>query len=272
LFFSAVFFKNSTESFLTLVERAQLLPREQLDEIRRLGHKEHQAEHCQISTLKRSSSSHETSGPRTEKFAKIGFDAEGKHFIEDRELYLLEETSDDRGDDHLVKADQEVPKEANNNSSGHLVDTTAHAQRPEDANSVTFNECCSERPVKNFEINNLSWQGLTGLEKSLSHEESNNERSCAESFCLKFGGENRESPENTKQGFAFSCLTDEQSKIISDLSRQRQQTVTTSNEHVVPNIAWNFPLLPPRTTNESDLCSSVRAIGERDLIDDVSNS
>lgn len=276
ILFSTVVSPNSTLSFFTLVERAHLLSEEQLHEIKKLEQIEH-PDQSHRSALKRSSPSHETCGSRAEKFAKIGLDTVEENSIDDHELYLQEETGNDCSDGNRRNADQEVPiQQADSNSNGQAEAkdaTILNAQWYGNSDKVTCNVSYSETPALNVKTNTLSWQDSTEEGKSF-HEGSSNGRSpCDKSFCLKFATESNSAlgAENTKQAFGISCLTDDQVTISSDPS-QKQQTVSVPNEHVVPFVACKIPLIPPKTTNERELCSSLRTIDERDLIDDVSVS
>ena len=256
-----------------MVEQARLFSEEQLEKIKileRVGH----PDHLHRSTLKRSSPLQETYYSHAEKFAKIDLDDKEENFIEVGEFCFHEEASRDRSDGHHTDADQQVPIQEANNSSRQTVEkgTMVCAQWKSDNVNVVSKVGHTERAAVGAETNTLAWKVSTEMDNSSFFEESDDGGSCATSFSLKFGQnsanasnkENEESAANSgssKQGFGIECSSNSQAKIISDPLLQK---LTTSG--------CNFPSLAPKKTKQSELCSSLRTIDERDLIDDVSNS
>lgn len=229
-------------SFFTLVAQARLLPQQQLDEI-----KKHELNgfngHCHRPAFKTSSPSQDLSHSRADKFHKIDLEVEEESSFEDNEFYLQEETSRDCSGDH-IDTDQEVPMQEV---------TVDHPER------------------LSAESNDLTWEASTQT-NTLTQGGSNNGVSCAKSFCSKFAQsqENAADSEMTKPGFSISCLTiNNETEIIPD-PLQGQEALRTRSEYVVPNIGYSFPLLPLETGQETELCSFLRNIDERDLIDEVS--
>ena len=241
VFFSS---KGSTLSFFALVTQARLLSQQQLDEINK--HELYGFNgHCHRPAFKTSSPSQDTvSNSQADKFHKTDLNAEEEKSLEDSEFYLQEETSHDCCSDH-IGTDQEVPMQ----------------------------EVSVDHPERlSAETNELTWKPSTHTENTLTHGASDNGISCGKLFCSKFAQskETAEDSERTKQGFGISCLTNNEAEIIPD-PLQKQEDLRTRSEYVVPNIGYKFPLLPLEKAQETELCSSLRNIDERHLIDEVSN-
>ena len=247
---------------------------------KKLEHIEHPNK-CRRSTLKRNNSLHETSVSRAEKFAKIGIDAQEENSSEDHEFYVQEETSNNCSDGPNVYADQEVPIQEVSSCSSRQAEKDANLHAHESADNLTFKVCNFEMATVKDINNDFSWQCSTDFRKASSRDEPNNGGSCSKSFCLKFDEKNQMSlidgrgefpaaTKSTDQATGVVCSANDQPQMSSGPA-EKPQTVIITNEHVVPYIACKYPLLPQKMTNESELCSSLRTIDERDLIDDVSN-
>ena len=270
-------------SFFSMVEQARLLSQEQLEKIKILEHTRHPG-HLHSSALKRSSPLHETYYSHAEKFAKIDLDATGENFMEVREFCSQEETSRDCSGGHHPHVDQQVPIQEPNINSNQSVqrETLVCAQWKSDNINVVSKVVHSDGSAVGAETNNLTWKVSTEMENSSFFEESDDGGFCATSFCLKFGQKNtnalsKENEESavtsgsTKEGFGIECSSDNQAKIMLDPS-QKLHTMTTQNENLLPTSGCKFPLLAPKKTRESELCSSLRTIDGRDLIVDVSHN
>ena len=288
--------------FFTLVKQANLLTDEQLQQIKEPEHSDH-SDQCPRSALKRNTHLCETLGSSGEKFAKMDLDNEiGNDSIEDREFFSQE---DNNCSDHArINSDQEVPfqEENGNSKEPDLVDGQILG------NAISTASSFGERPFLNSEDNSLNWQDSTEdhvhTEKAPFQQESNTAGPCAESFCLKFSkrsdvvltgttsperegcsacGEGRASSTNAKHGGVEPRVTGQLGK-SKEHSEKRLTVLITKKEEssyeeilVVPsqspsicNIACKYPPLPPRTPNDTGLCSSLRAIDERDQITSVS--
>ncbi|KAL9979918.1 hypothetical protein ACROYT_G008437 [Oculina patagonica] len=290
-----------TLSFFTLVKQAQLLSDEQLQQVKGPEHMPEHSDHsdqCTRSILKRNTTLNETFGSPAEKFAKMDFDTEIETSSEDREFFSQEETINDDNDHSRTNADQEVPFQEENSGSKEQ----AVVEGKMLTNAISTVSSFGERPSLNSEDNILDWQGSTEdhfhIKKAPFHEEPNTTGPCTESFCLKFSEKDhgKETPRkeglpvveeagasstNAKHGGGEPRLTDQLRKNSEHL--EEQQTVIITNEknsrsshnevHVVPNpspvifnIACKYPPLPQRTPYDAGLCSSLRAIDERDYI------
>ena len=287
-----------------MVKQANLLTDEQLQQIKELEHSDH-SDQCPRSILKRNTHLCETLGSPAEKFAKMELDTEIENdSIEDCEFFSQEETNNDCSDHARINSDQEVPfQEENGNSE---VPDVEDGQIP--GNAISTASFFGEKPFLNSEDSSFTWQDSTEdhfhTEKALFQQESNTAGPCAESFCLKFskksdvvltgktfseredssaGGDGRASSKNAKHGDVEPLLTDQLVK-STECSEKRQTAIITKKEEssydeilVVPSqspsickIACKYPPLPPRTPNDTGLCSSLRAIDERDQITSVS--
>lgn len=288
-----------------MVKQAHLLSDEQLQQLKEPEHSDH-PDQCPRSILKRNSALPETSGSPAEKFAKMDLDTEIKTFSEDREFFSQEETIDDCSHHSRINADQEVPfQDENGNSKEQAV-----VDEKMLTNAISTVTSFGERPSMNPKDNLLKWQGSTEdhfqIEKAPFHEEPKAVGRCTESFCLKFPEKDhddllsKKTPEkevspayeeagdsstNAKHGGGESRLTDQLGK-NSEHSEEQQRVIIRNEEesrsshnevHVVPNpspvifnIACKYPSLPQRTPYDAGLCSSLRAIDERDLITGVS--
>ena len=266
-----------------MVEQARLLSQEQLEKMKLLEHSGHPG-HLHSSTLKRSSPLQETYYSHAEKFAKIDLDAREKNFMEVREFCFQEETSRDCSGGHHTHVDQQVPIQEPNISTNQTVqkETLVCAQWKSDDFNVVSKVGHCEGPTVGVETNNLTWKVSTEMENSSFFEESDEGGYCATSFCLKFGQKNanalsKENEESaatsgsTKEGFDIESSSDNQAKIKID-PLQKLHTMITRKENLVPTSGCHFPLLAPKKTRESELCSSLRTIDERDLIVDVSHN
>ena len=274
------------------------------------GHNEAEnSDKCLRSSLKRNSPLHETSRP--EKFAKMDLDAEIEDASEDSEFFSQEDTIDDCNVGPRFNADQEVPiQEVNITSTGHAVENVdKHLPGNVTSRVSSFGETPSLNSENNSLNWQGSTKDHFHIEKAPFYEEQNIVGSSTESFCVKFSekndgvvtceksldkegwpgcGESRASLTNTKYGGSDPRLTDQPRK-NSDFTEKQQTVIITKEDdlshdevHLVPNqspvihhITCKYPPLPQRTpnnnNNNNNLCSSLRAIDERDLITDVSN-
>lgn len=293
-----------------MVKQAHLLSDEQLQQMYKRGHNEAEnSDKCLRSSLKRNSPLHETSRP--EKFAKMDLDAEIEDASEDSEFFSQEDTIDDCNVGPRFNADQEVPiQEVNITSTGHAVENVdKHLPGNVTSRVSSFGETPSLNSENNSLNWQGSTKDHFHIEKAPFYEEQNIVGSSTESFCVKFSekndgvvtceksldkegwpgcGESRASLTNTKYGGSDPRLTDQPRK-NSDFTEKQQTVIITKEDdlshdevHLVPNqspvihhITCKYPPLPQRTpnnnNNNNNLCSSLRAIDERDLITDVSN-
>lgn len=289
-----------------MVEEAHLLTEEQIEQIKRQVHNEHSDQYSRI--LKRSSPFHETCGVHVEKFAKMDFDDDIEYSIEDGEFFSQEETNDDCSVGPRINLDQEVPIQNEDDNSKGKAPGIADVQFPGNTSSTV--RSFSEGTFLNSKSNNLTWQSSTEdhflVEKAPFYEEPNIVESCTESLCPKFSKKNRCPRNNEKRSkeevvsgcveakvsitnpelrCGDPCLTADKPAGNSEPFEKEHVLIITNEDsthdllHESPNrsheihhhIACQYPPSAQRTFNDTDMCSCLRAIGEKDLITDVSS-
>ena len=281
-----------------MAKQAHLLSDEQLQKIRESEYSNHSDRYPKLH-LKRNSPSHEAFGSPAQKFAKMDLDTEIENSSEDHELFSPEETINDYSDHSRVNTDQEVPFQEKENpfKEQAIVD----GKMP--VNAISSVTSFGERPSLH---NSLNWHGsieeLFHIEKAPFHEEPNIIRPCTGLFCMKFPKrnhvdlskktpekegspayeENEASSKNAKHGGGGPFLDIQLGK--NSNHSEEQQTVTIRNEEesihneipvvlnqsqVIDNIPCKYPPLPQKTPYDTGMCSSLRAIDERDLTTEV---
>lgn len=252
-FFTVISQKSQklTVSFFAMVEKAKLLSEEKLREIKKLaGIKD--SERGYMSAYK---GNRETSALRAEKVAAVDLHPQEENTCESElEFYTEQETNSPIYTEGLhFYADQEVPfqhlsNDGNSKASENDAVFSAHFHRD------------SDKPISN-EVQQLDVPAVDGTNRISQFEESAALpcNSTIGSVCLEFA-------EKAEKGKADRC-----GEFLGDFSpmgldfEQEQKIMMVTNEYV----ASNCPILPPEITKETDLCSFLRTIDERDLIDEV---
>ena len=257
-FFTVISQKSQklTVSFFAMVEKAKLLSEERLREIKKLaGIKD--SERGYMSAYK---GNRETSALRAEKVAAVDLHPEEENTCESElEFYTEQETNSPIYTEGLhFYADQEVPFQHLSN------DGNSKASENDAVFSAQFHRT-SDKPISN-EVQQLDGPAVDGINRISQFEESATlpynsaiGSVCSHQLCLEFA-------EKAEKGKADSC--GESPGDFSPMGldfEQEQKIMMVTNEHV----ASNCPILPPEITKETDLCSFLRTIDERDLIDEV---
>lgn len=246
-----------TVSFFTMVEKAKLLSEEKLREIKKLAGVE-DTERGYRSTYK---GNRETSALRAETVAAIDLLPEEENTCESElEFYTEQETNSCNYTEGLhFYADQEVPFQ-------HLSNDGTNKDSENDADfRAQFHRDC-DKPIYN-EVQQLDVPVVGGVNRISQFEESTElpynssiGSVCSYQFRLEFA-------DKAEKGRADRCgeFPGDFSPMALDFE-QEQQIMTVTNERVASN---SCPILPPEMTKETDLCSFLRAIDDRDLIDEV---
>lgn len=293
-----------TMPFLAMVEEAHLLPKEQIEQIKSQFHNEHSDQNPRV--LKRRNPVHERICLRAEKFGKMDLDDDIGNFTEDLELFSQEGTNSDCGLGPRIGLDQEVPIQHEDGNSKEETLGIPDGQLPRN----TFMKVSSfnEGPLLNSKKSRLTWQNSKAdrflIEKTPHYEEQNAVVSCSDSLRPKLAKQScfPGSDEKGSKGAILSgcteaevsstcskfqcaqpCLTADHSAGNSEPAEKEHvfNIVNDDSTHVQLYKAANssrhefnyydrgqYPPLAQRVS--IDMCSSLRAIGENDLITNVS--
>lgn len=285
-----------------MVEEAHLLPMEKIEQIKNQFHSKHSDQDPRV--LKRKSPVHEGICLRAEKFGKMDLDDDTDNFTEDHQLFSQEGTSSDCSLGPHVGLDQEVPIQHEDGNSKEKAKGMSDGQLPR--NMLMKVSSFNKGPLPDSEENRLTWQSSQAdpyLIEKAPYYGVNTVETCTESLCPKlakqscFPGNNEKSSKETilsgctvdevlstcaKFQCGHSCLAADHPEgnsepaekehvlnIINDDSTNVQLYKVSNSLHEFNyDFSCQYPPLAQRMS--IDTCSSLRAIGEHDLITNVS--
>lgn len=266
------FLPGSTLTFLALVEQAHLLSQDQVDKIKLLDDIIDDGL-CPRLTLKRRNLSQLSDNLRAEKFFKRNLDVKQGHTTKDDELWVQRETLLHNSGEYRALYDQEVPTKEENRHEKQTVgeeETIKYAQRPESTKTIPHQAHLQKSKVSTGKNDLTTKVSSYTVQRSLLHGDCNNGDSCTNKVCSRYALKN----ESTLAQRSDGNTSDSGNKKLDSFPLLQvvyndETTITPENEHAVPQIEYKFPLLPLQTSRQRELCSSLRGIDERDLLDEI---
>ena len=261
-------------TFLALVEQAQLLSQDQVDKIKLLDDIIDDGL-CHRSTLKRCNPSQASNNVNAEKFLKRNLDAEEEHTVEDDKLWVQRETLLKNSGECRAHYDQQVPTKEDNHLEKQTVGkekTINHVNQAESAETITHQARLEKSKVSSGSDDLSTKVSNHTVQRSSFNGDHNKGDSCTNNVCSRCAVKN----ENTLGQRSDGNTIDSRNKKVESFPLLQgvyndETTISPANEHAVPQIEYKFPLrmLPLQTSRQRELCSSLRSINERDLLDEA---